>query len=454
MSLLSRRIPRLVSRAAAVAAVCGLLISSVSPVRGGFSGGAVGGVRVDVDGVLANVDASELARLRKARQDALAQIPGDLNKPARLRKVSLRRLAETIRAHLEKHPGAPLPDEIEYLAGLERIQYIFVYPEQQDIVLAGPADGWRVNERAEVVAAKSGLPTLKLDDFLVAVQTIGTSPETTISCSIDPTPEGVARLSALLRKRPQFNDSVKQAIAAALGKQTVTLRGVSSTTRFAHVLLAADYRMKRYAMGLEAPPVKNMPSYLELIQKASGRPSAQLTPRWWIAPDYKPLLTDDQGFSWELRPGIKVLSEDEERDAAGSVRGTGRTNPIAKKWADTMTARYADLAARDSVFADLRNCIDLSVAAALILKERLAEKSGLDVSLYTDGKTLLTNSLPNPKHVATEVSAALKGSEWTVTASGGVEFSALKLAGQRETTASLDAARKAAESRLAHWWWD
>ena len=31
----------------------------------------------------------------------------------------------------------PLPDEVKYLAGLQRIRYVFVYPEQQDIVLAG-----------------------------------------------------------------------------------------------------------------------------------------------------------------------------------------------------------------------------------------------------------------------------------------------------------------------------
>ncbi|MEX0586269.1 MAG: DUF1598 domain-containing protein [Pirellulales bacterium] len=445
---------RLVPRAIVAAFVLCTWLSTVPQADAGISGGSVGGVRVDLDGVLANVDAGELARLRKAREEALAQIPGDLNRPAKLRKVSLRWLGEAIRNHLEKQPGMPLPDEIEYLAGLQRIQYIFVYPERKDVVLAGPADGWKVNEQAEVVGATSGLPVLKFDDFLVALSAISGSPEATISCSIDPTPDGIKRLNAFLRKQRGFNDAVKEGIVSSLGKQTVTLRGVASTTHFGHVLVAADYRMKRYAMDIENPPVSGMPSYLDLMKSARANPSASLTPRWWIEPDYKPLLTDDKGFSWELRPGIKVMSEDEQRGEDGAVRGSGKTNPLAKKWADTMTARYNDLAAKDTIFTDLRNCIDLSVAAALLVKEKLAEKAGLDLSTFADGKTVMTNSWPTPKHIATEVSAFPKGREWVITASGGVQFSALELASKRETTDSIGPARTAAEATGKNWWWD
>ena len=28
------------------------------------------------------------------------------------------------------------------LAGLQRLQYVFFYPQQNDIVIAGPAEGW------------------------------------------------------------------------------------------------------------------------------------------------------------------------------------------------------------------------------------------------------------------------------------------------------------------------
>jgi hypothetical protein len=452
---LSRFVPR---RVLTVAAVLGLslVLSAVVAVYagGGLGGGAVGGVRVDLEGVLANIDGRDLDVLVKARREALRQAEGDLAKPTKLRKVSLRRLAEFVRDYNDKRAGAALPDDVKYLAGIQRIQYIFVYPEHKDIVLAGPADGWKINAKGDVVSSTSGMPVMKLDDLLVAFRAADNSRESGISCSIDPTPEGVQRLNAYLKNQKTFQPSVKEGIEKNLGLQKITITGVPATSHFAYVMLAADYRMKRYAMGLEAAPIKGLPSYLEMIQKASARPSADLTPRWWLAADYQPLLTDRAGMAWELRPGVKCLSEDEARAADGSVRGTGRTNALAKRWADSLTAKYNDLCAKDEIFADLRNCIDLAVAAALITKERLAEKAGLDLSIFSDGKQLMADSLPTPKSVRTEVSLAKKQRDWLITASGGVQFSGWQLAAQRENSEKLAPVRDGAASMAPAWWWD
>ncbi len=416
-------------------------------------GGAVGGVQVDVEGIVSSVDVKGLATLRKAREEALQAVPSDIAKASDLRKVSLRKLAEAIAAHQDKRAGAPLTDDFNYLAGLQRIQYIFVYPEQKDIVIAGPAAGWKINAQAEVVGSNTGLPVLRLDDLLVALQNTEQARQTMISCSIDPTPEGIQRLNGFLKKQKVMNAGVKAGVEASLGKQTVTLTGVPATSRCAHVMLAADYRMKRYAMHLEPAPVKGMPSYLELLRSSRSKPPADLSPRWWIEADYQPLLTDGEGLAWEIRPGVKVMSEDEKRDAAGKLRGTGRVNALAKKWSDTMTAKYKELAAKDSIFAELQNCMDLAVAAALISKEQLAEKAGLDMSIYTDNRRLVVDGLPMPKHVQTEVSVAKSGREWLITASGGVQFHSWGVTAKQETS---DATKKARESAAAgaNWWWD
>jgi len=45
------------------------------------------------------------------------------------------------------------------------------YPEQQDIVLAGPGEGWKITEQGAVVGRTNGLPMLTLDDLLVAFRT-------------------------------------------------------------------------------------------------------------------------------------------------------------------------------------------------------------------------------------------------------------------------------------------
>ena len=93
-----------------------------------------------------------------------------------------------------------------------------------------------------------------------------------ISCSIDPTPEGIQQLRAHASRLKTIGDPQVTAagIEQALGRQQVTFTGVPATSHFAGVLVAADYRMKRLGMGLDPSPVAQMPSYLQLM-KAGGR---------------------------------------------------------------------------------------------------------------------------------------------------------------------------------------
>ena len=91
----------------------------------------------------------------------------------------------------------PIPDAVRFLAGLQRVKYVLVYPEKKDIVLAGPAEGWRVDTMGSVVGATSGRPVLTLDDLMVAMRVAESSNRSGISCSIDPTPEGLQRVQQL-----------------------------------------------------------------------------------------------------------------------------------------------------------------------------------------------------------------------------------------------------------------
>src|SRR5438105_13467271 len=108
---------------------------------------AVGGVAISTEGVLTVVKTDTLQDLANMRRKALAQLPGNLNQPAKLRSISLSRLQEAI-ATCQKN-NQPLPDEIRYLAGLQRVEYVFVDPQHHDLVLAGPAEGWKVNDQGE-----------------------------------------------------------------------------------------------------------------------------------------------------------------------------------------------------------------------------------------------------------------------------------------------------------------
>ena len=77
------------------------------------------------------------------------------------------------------------------------MQYVLVYPEQQDVVLVGPAEGWRINDDGHAVGKTTGRPVIQLEDLLVALQTAWTG-NAPVSCSIDPTEEGTRAMQALL----------------------------------------------------------------------------------------------------------------------------------------------------------------------------------------------------------------------------------------------------------------
>jgi len=416
---------------------------------------AVGGIWVDTDGQLKSTTVDFAGDLRKLRLEALQQIPGDLNGLASMRKISLRRLDEAIQRCLDS--GEDLPDEIRYLAGLQRIQYVFVMPEENDIILAGPGEGWKVDPQGFVVGATTDRPVLLLDDLLVALRSAKQNSREVISCSIDPTAEGLQRLRQHVAGLRTIGNPKRTAagVERTLGKQQITLTGVPATSHFARVLVAADYRMKRLAMGFETPPVKDLPSYLQMI-KPGPRGMSNMMPRWWLAPDFAPLLRDAEGNSWELRgASVKAMAEEDFLTATGDRRQGGKANPLAQKWADNMTAKYDELALADPIFGQLRNCIDLAVVAALIVKEDLTRKAGCELPAMMDSAGAEVVSFPAPQEVQSQASLLKKGRNWLISVSGGVKVSPRMILDRVEKTGSLDAIRIRALAREnEEWWWN
>src|SRR6056297_1345053 len=204
-------------------AACWMAAFLASVVQAGNIGGirqnAVGGVLVDAQGVVraATVEHQQ-AFLQEVRQRV--DLPqGALAEATELRMVSLRGLQDAIRQ--SQADGQELPDAIRFLAGLTRIEYVLVYPERNDLVLAGPAEPWTIRQDGSVVGARSGQPTLQLEDLMVALQSVETARDGGISCSIEPTAEGRQRLNNLLRRitlRPGQNpQQLEPAMRQAFG---------------------------------------------------------------------------------------------------------------------------------------------------------------------------------------------------------------------------------------------
>ena len=403
-----------------VAAVCLAVVSDGHGGAGFIRGGAVGGVTIDADGVLSNSTVTDLQELQAAWQAGLEEIPANLDDPADLRFVSLKRLE----AEISRHRDAlqPLPDAVTYLAGLQRVRYVLVYPEQSDIVLAGPAEGWRIDSLGHAVGATSGRPVLLLDDLMAALRTATTSERTGLSCSIDPTDEGIQRAQRVQRdlRAGMSPEQAAQMLEEALGPQVIIVAGVPATSHFERVMVAADFRMKRLAMDFQPAPIDGMPSYLQLARN-SRRASANLLPRWWLAAEYDALHRDADGLAWELRgQGVKCLTEQDAVQASGARTQTGKTEPAAQEWADTFTARFEELAREDSTFGQLRNIMDLAIVGALVAKERLADRAGLAIPRLMGDEMLPRYNAP--RHVASQASFVKKRGGGVISTKDGVQM--------------------------------
>jgi len=459
----TRRSSRRTQRGIAVWLGLGLLattlVSGVYAGVGGFRNSAVGGISIDVSGVVGPPSAEAMTLVLAELKKEVKEPSSEIAAPVKLRMVSLRGLAAACEDALKNDFGR-LPDDVQFLAGIQRIQYVFVDPEYDDIVLAGPGEGWRIDDKANVVGLTTGRPVLRLDDLLVALRYVNAARTGAgISCSIDPTAEGVQRLQTVLdqqRGRPLQPRLLEPAMKEAFGPQQVTVSGVPPTSHFARVLVAADYRMKRLAMNLDRSPVRSLTSYVELISKGSGRAAANVNPRWWLACNYEPLAASEDGLAWELRgPGVKAMTEDEFSTDAGEAVGTGRTSASAQRWADLMTDNYGNLSVEDVVFGDLRNLMDMCVVAAVIEKNGLWDRAGLSVPVLTNKDSDLKLQTWNaPKSLPPQVSFLRARSSWIVTASGGVQVDAWEVTDKVEPSAQLAQVHQQATQRTGNglWW--
>ena len=433
-------------------------VATVHAGVGGFGNrGSVGGVMIDGNGVVRAATVAEQRELKNLLRTAVKAPQGEMADVTDMRMVSLKGLQQAVRDNRKE--GRPINSDIEYLAGLQRVEYVFVDKDNHDIILAGPAEPWKLSDDGNVVGTKTGGATLRLADLMVALQSVEQARAGGISCSIEPTAEGRQRLRKVLsnvKLRPGQSPAILEAtMKEAFGPQMIHLTGVPADSRYARTIVAADFEMKRVAMGLTDSPVAGLPSYLQMAK--NGRHGAGQNPRWWMACNYDSLSRTEDGLAWKLAgQGVKTMTEQDIVARDGSVTEAGRTDKTAQAWADKMTEKFSELARERTVFGDLQNVMDLTIVATLIVQERLADQAGLDLTLLsTQNDTIELDHYAVPKSVDPQCSFIKGNKGWVVTASGGVDINGFEVVQNQVKDDSIASARTEAlaASREA-WWWN
>jgi hypothetical protein len=420
------------------------------------------GVVIDANGVLRLQNypdpGGQIAKKRIA--EARANLNPDVAKASDLRKVSLNRLEAAIKARLDKNQ--PPTEEMQFLAGMTRVRYVFYYPETKDIVLAGPAEGWAVDPANHVCGIETGRPSLQLQDLIVALRAFppASKKSTVISVSIDPTAEGLAKMQNFLssiRPTPDDAEMIVNGLRTNLGMQNVRIGGVAANTHFAQVLLECDYRMKLIGLGMEKPPVK-MISY---VDRATSSANNALE-RWYFTPDYNSARVAADSLGLELvGDTVKLVSENQVVNNDGNRVKTNGQNKASDLFTSTFTKKYPELAAKLPVFAEMRNMIDLSIAAAFINQQDLYSKSGWVADTFLNEEALAVETYNVPLQVETVCTAVWKGGRLFTPVGGGVTIHARQALKTENLLADEDGKittlREGIDLKdLAgdRWWWD
>lgn len=451
-----------------------LITSTVHPEswkEGGTGEGTIApfptGVYVDAAGLLRRRAITDDANLADVRGEALAASANrDVMRTSRLRKVSLTRLERE--AQLRYARGLAPDDAMQNLAGLTRIQYVLVYPESGDVVIAGPAGAWTENEEGRVVSSASGEPVAQLDDLVVVLRN-AFSQEAKFGCAITPREENLAKTKAFVEAsaqsplKPGGRDKWVKQLRDTLGRQDVTVFGIDSQTHAAHILVEADYHMKLVGMGL-AEGTLGVKSYLDTVEVG---PNGELPPmnvlRWWFTLNYDAVSATKTRDAFALKgPGVKVLSENEMLTERGERVHTGQSDALNSQFAHSFTKHFETLADKHPVYAELRNIFDLALVAGIVRSEDLAQQCHWHLTHFGAEGAYQPRLDHAPKEVDTVVNhRVVRGKHIVAGISGGVSVDASALVAKKaiqvDDYGALSAERVSSTPKKVTargWWWD
>lgn len=268
-----------------------------------------------------------------------------------------------LQRHLDACAGRrPCPPELVRLCGLTRIDGYVIDTANDDLLLYGVRD--------------LGLPELRTEDLTVALRNTlkdyavrkgNTFCYADPSCSIDPAPRVLNRLEIIGRRITTA--SSRRAVMAAIAEwqqvcqapQRVVVLGVPPDTRFANLMVEADYYMKRLVNGADSLRVAGFKSLVQMTldqvraSARSERPAdVQISPlnRFWFHPG-KTLYSEDEGIVHIDVCPVVLLTEAEHVTSNGERVGTGAADPLGRLFVEQFTTHYEQIARERPLYAQL-----------------------------------------------------------------------------------------------------
>ena len=318
-----------------------------------------------------------------AKEQDLQELLYGGNFEGKLRAISLQSVADNCKKNISS-------DVSRFFNVTQIIGYV-IDNERNDLVLIG--------------AVNQSRPKIYFEDFIVALRNawhLYYTLEDSIryysspGCSIDPDPKVISKLQEIgndiySSRQPEIIQTYIQQWKSICGQlQQVRIFGIPFETRFAKVMIDADYMMKSIADGSLFLEIDGFWSLTDMrvnltreYIKSTGDKSlpTQSMNRFWFYPgDINVGYTD--GIVTINKTRVTLLTEQEYLTNEGQIQGTGNVDSLAKLFASKFSDRYDDIAKQKPIYSDLENLFKFVVLATAAYSDQAIKNAGINLDYF------------------------------------------------------------------------
>lgn len=287
-------------------------------------------------------------------------------------------IAVSMRALAQRSSGSSSARNSLY--GVSKIEGFVVDGDNQDIIIIGQRS--------------SRHPQYHLDDLAVNMRTIWDKTEA-LYCSLDPRPQDVRNVMQILSENanvasPEDRRRVIQQVKEIWGSQTVRIGGIPRESRHAHIMIDADYHMKKVSLGLIK--LAGISSYLErkasqgeeYIRAGKDMPGSEITINrfWFHMKEGYPTFREARDIVWLEESPVVLLTAKQNATQTGELFDAQEDDPQAVAFAENFSNRFEQSAAQVPSYASLKNLYRLRALLQAMYNMRADSNSGLDLGFY------------------------------------------------------------------------
>jgi hypothetical protein len=256
--------------------------------------------------------------------------------------------------------------ELMELAGITRVTGYVADEKRRDLILVGEVE--------------KGAPALHTGDLAVALRSAwykyakrrgNTIYYEDPGCSIDPDPAVIRRLSEV--GQVAVNEkTMDQWCEICDERQKVRVMGAPFDSRFAKVMVDADYLMKRlvngslqmYIPGFESLSDMRSRRWRKALETGNSIAGGLSMNRFWFYPGDAQFREQDGVVRIDACP-VTLLTEEQHLTREG-LTGLKRPDPMAQQFAENFSQHYAEIAEGKLIYQELEGLFRFAALAKLV----------------------------------------------------------------------------------------